>query len=70
MAAPPDKTVDLSSLDQTAAIRQLEDEVARLKRDVAALEQAVLMIVGGLAPLGTLSDAIGYEAGPPEEDGG
>ena len=55
---PPAKTVEMNSMEQTEAIGVLVDEVASLKSDVETLEQALLMIVAAVGPLGDLRELI------------
>ncbi len=54
--APPEKTVEMNSMEQTVAIKELQ-------RDVKALEQAVLLIVEAAGPLGNLRDMIADKKG-------
>ena len=48
---PPSKTVEMNSMEQTAAI-------IKLQHDVESIEQALLMIVAAAGPLGDLRDLI------------
>ncbi len=50
--APPDRTVEMNALEQTAAIRLLEDRVE-------TLEQAIMLIVRAAGTFGELRDMIG-----------
>ena len=54
--APPEKTVEMNSMEQTVAIKELQ-------RDVEVLEQAVLLIVESAGPLGDLRDMIADKKG-------